>query len=72
MIQSGDFYEDDEPVADVEAAFDRGTPAVSRSVDEWAGAPCWFCPHWTITASMVVIRPTVGCGCEMTPGYATI
>ena len=36
MILPGDFYEDDEPVEDVVAAFAAGEPTVSRSVEDLA------------------------------------
>lgn len=29
----------------------------------------WSCRHMTITASCIVGRPTVGCGCTMLPIY---
>ena len=31
MVKPGDFYEDDEPIEKVEAAFENGTPTISRA-----------------------------------------
>lgn len=61
MAERGDFYEDDEPVADVVRAFAEGRPAETRQPKGW------FCEHMSITASFLVGSPTVGCGCAMTP-----
>lgn len=38
-MKRGDFYEDDEPIADVVAAYETGVPATSRR-------PWWLGRYW--------------------------
>ena len=61
-----DFYEDDEPVEKLLAAFEAAPKG--KTV-----VPVGFrCEHWTMTAGGGIFtgRPTVGCGCTMTPIFA--
>jgi hypothetical protein len=60
------FYEDDEPAAEVVAAFERGEKGVTRPPLGWT------CPHMTITSGGVISTPpSAGCGCVMTPICST-
>ena len=61
-----DFYEPDEPVKDVLAAFEQGQKAVTT---RW---PVGFrCRHMSLTAGGVQTAHLQGwCGCWMEPVYA--
>jgi hypothetical protein len=67
MVKSGDFYEDDEPVEDLIAAFERGRPLVTSPNPASDTSHGWCCKHYSLTSSHDVGRPTSGCGCVMTP-----
>jgi hypothetical protein len=58
------FYEDDEPAADVAAAFARGR--AGRTAPGWRAARVWACAH--MTASGPLLRVTCWHhGCDMQP-----
>ena len=67
-----DFYEEDEPLEMIEAAFERGEKVFTAPPG--AEPIGWHCAHFSMTTGGYMSLPTPPtssqCGCAMTPTYA--